>query len=422
MKKLSGIIAKEHFPDIRRLFINFFSLSGVQVVNYIFPLITIPYLARVLGVENLGKIAFAAAIIGYCNTVVSYGFDYSATRDIAKSRENKEIIIEIFSSVMWARIVLLFISFFILLLLALTISVFRSEILLILVSFLSVVGHTFFPEWLFQGLERMSCIAILNMLAKVVFTGAVFIFIKNPEDYWMQPLFLGGGFLVSGVISILYARYMCGIYMRTVSVRKIFETLRSGFDLFVNILIPNLYNSASIIFLGIVSPDKTANGIFDAGQKFIGISTQFFLVVSRACFPFLVRRISFHSLYVLFNFILSVSLSVGMWVLAPFLIDIFYTGDFSDAVWVLRCLSIAFPFSVLFYVYGTGYLVVIKKDRLLRNISVCVSLVAALIAFPLVYSFSYMGVAFTLVFARISIGLSVAVAGIYFKKLKNREN
>src|SRR5690554_4491222 len=102
--------------DGRTLVANFGYLSLLQVAGYIFPLITMPYLARVIGVEGFGKIAFASAVVVWFQTVADWGFNYTATRDVAKNRDNKEKVSEIFSNVLWARCFLMITSFLLLIL------------------------------------------------------------------------------------------------------------------------------------------------------------------------------------------------------------------------------------------------------------------------------------------------------------------
>ena len=124
--------------DGRTLAANFGYLSLLQVAGYIFPLVTIPYLARVIGVAGFGKIAFAAAVLVWFENFTDWGFNYTATRDVALNRDNIEKVSEIFSNVIWAKFLLMIIALGLLLLLIQIIPIFRQNSTILLISFLII--------------------------------------------------------------------------------------------------------------------------------------------------------------------------------------------------------------------------------------------------------------------------------------------
>ncbi len=403
-KKLFKRIKKS--KDGSTLVANFGYLSLLQIAGYIFPLITMPYLARVIGVEGFGKIAFASAVVVWFQTISDWGFNYTATRDVAKNREDKEKVSKIFSNVLWARILLMVVSFILLLITIFIVPKFKENYAILLVTFLLVPGHIMFPDWFFQAMERMKYITILNLLSKLLFTIAVFIFIKNKSDYILQPLFTTLGYLVSGVIAMYIIVQKWQIKVLRPNFSSVINTIKGSTDVFVNNIMPNLYNSFSIMLLGFFG-GPTSNGLLDAGSKFVNISQQFMNVITRTFFPFLSRRIDKHSLYTRINLLVAFVFSILLFIFAPLIIKLFFTEEFYSSVVVLRIMSISILFLSLSNVYGTNYMIIKGYERELRNITFVCSLIGFAISFPLIYLFDYIGAAITITLTRGILGISI---------------
>ncbi|WP_369525932.1 oligosaccharide flippase family protein [Photobacterium leiognathi] len=140
--------------DGKRFLENVLSLGSIQVVNYILPLLTVPYLVRVLGVDYFGLLAFSTVIINYLMLITDYGFNLTATKEVSINRFDNNKVSEIFSSVLIVKMLLTVLCFFLLLTLILTIGKIGDHSVLYLITFLSVIGQSLFPIWLFQGIEK----------------------------------------------------------------------------------------------------------------------------------------------------------------------------------------------------------------------------------------------------------------------------
>ena len=154
-------------------------LYVLQIANYVVPLITIPYLIRVLGVEKFGAISFALAFMQYFVIIIDYGFNYTATRYISIHRNDNNRINRECCIVFSVKIILLLLSLLIVTTVTWAVPKMRADVTLYLVCFVMVIGNYIFPAWLFQGLEKIKYIAIINFVTKVIFTLSIFFFIKK---------------------------------------------------------------------------------------------------------------------------------------------------------------------------------------------------------------------------------------------------
>lgn len=406
--------------DGKILLSNFGWLTALQVAGYLFPLITIPYLARVIGVDGFGKIAFASAVIVWMQTIADWGFNFTATRDVARNRDDIKKVSEIFSNVLWARLLLLFLSYVVLIILVFVLPKFYEARVAIFATSLMLIGHILYPEWFFQAMERMRYITILGLTAKLIFTIAVFVFIRKPEDYVLQPLFISIGFVVSGIIALFFIFGRWEVKLKAPSFKAVLSTIKGSTDIFVNNLMPNLYNSFSTVLLGLYG-NSVQNGLYDAGKKLPTIAWQFIGVISRTFFPFLVRNDSKHDSFAKLYLSIAAIGSLLLFALAKPLLLLFYTEEFMDAVPVMRLMSVILLFLAMNAVYGTNYLLIHNYDKLLRNITMLSSAIGFVIAFPLIKNFGFMGAASTFTISTVLMGILPMIAALKIKKYKKNE-
>ncbi|MEC4008539.1 flippase [Myroides odoratimimus] len=390
-KKIRTVLKNE---EGKKLLENFIALFVLQGIGFLFPLITYPYLARIIGVNRFGEIAFALSIVVYFDTLIAYGFNYTAVREIAKNKDDIKKVSIIFSKVLVAKFVLFLIALILFTALVYSIPILFNNRVLLFLTFLYVPGAMLFPEWLFQGIQKMKYVTVLNFVSKLLFTCLVFFVIKKEEDYLYQPLFIALGYILSGAISLIIAYKKIGIRFIVPTFLEIKKVIYEGFSMFLTVFLPNLYTNFSITLLGSVGGTH-ATGIYSSGKKFVDICDSFSSVLSRTFFPFLARRIDKHGLYVWISGTVSVFMGIGLFVGADLIISIFYGIEFREAATVLKIMSISPFFLFLMNTYGTNYLVLKGREDILRNIVVFCSLFGFVLAWIAVSSYGYIGVAIT---------------------------
>ncbi len=268
----------------RRLIGNLGSLFSVQGANYLIPLITLPYLVRVLGPENYGLIAFAQAFIQYFTTVTNYGFGLSAVREVAQIRDQQERLATTIGSVMGVKVLLLLACLVPFALIVWEIPRFRADAGLYAVTTLSVAGAVFFPSWLLQGLERMKVLAGLTIAARLLSSALIFVLVLRARDYlWAAALQSAPLLLATPLAWFLLVRYH-GVRIRWPNFTSIWQQFRSGWTLFLSTVAINLYTSSNTFILGLIA-GPVAVGYFAAASKLVGAAQGLLSPFSQTFFP-----------------------------------------------------------------------------------------------------------------------------------------
>jgi PST family polysaccharide transporter len=261
--RLLGSETTEH-----KLLGNIFWLFSLQGLNYLIPLAVLPFLVRVLGIERYGLLAFAQSLAQYFVIFTDYGFNLSATKQIARARLDRERVSSLFWCVIILKLALMFVSAIVLAILLVAVPRFHSEISLYAVAFMAVIGTVLFPTWLFQGMEQMKYISVVSGSAKLLSAVALFIFVRDSSDYVLALAILSGGMLFSGVIGLVVAITKFGIIVRMPTKAEIADTLRDGWHLFVSTAATTFYTNSNVFLVGMFAGNVQA-GYFSAAEKIV---------------------------------------------------------------------------------------------------------------------------------------------------------
>ncbi len=274
--------------DSRREIKDVFYLVALQGVNYVMPLVVFPYLMVVLGAEKFGYIGFSISLTQYLMLVVDFGFNFTATKEVALHKDNHEKLQKVFWSVTAAKTVLLLLTFVLLVVVAFGIprfSIYRSTLL---VCFLMVVSSAYSCVWYFQGLGKIRVISVVNVLSKLFILPLCFLFVKTADDY-LKAAFLQSGIYISGTLfTLLYLRFSRRMPPSRVVIptrTMVSGELKSAWPVFLSGAVSSLYVLLFTVILGyFASPDEV--GRYSAAERIMrSFCYLIFVPVLQAFFP-----------------------------------------------------------------------------------------------------------------------------------------
>lgn len=382
----------------KNLLENFLSLGALQIISYVIPLITLPYQSRVLGVEKFGLVFFAYAFMAYFMVLTDYGFNLSATREIAVNRHNKNNISNIFSSVTCIKILLLILSYLILLVVSILVPKIHENWLVFQLSFLMVIGNAIYPVWFFQGMERMKYITFLNILSKIIFLILLFVFVKHQSDYMLVPLLNSLGFIVSGIIGMYFAIKHLGAKFYIPSFHSIKKQFKYSSEFFLSRVSVALYTNTNSFCLGLISSNIMV-GYYVAAEKIYTAISGMVYPLTNAIYPYIAKNkdIKLFRKILFLVVIINICICTFVYTFAPQIITIFYGAEMLKANEILRifCLltMISVPHMMLGYplLGAMGYTKEVNASVIISSIFHVMGLtVLYLIGKMNIYSIAYM--------------------------------
>lgn len=385
--------------EVQRILRNFSYLSCLQIANYIFPLITLPYLARVIGVESFGSLVIGTSVVAYFQTFTDYGFAYTSVKEIARNKENIKIISQVVCETIMARIFLMIISFCILLLCVYFIPFIQVNREVVFLTFLLIPGHVLFADWFFQGMEDMKYIAMLDVLSKLFFTILVFVVIRERSDYIYQPVLTSIGYTVSAILCLWIMRKRYRVVFYVPPIFNIWKRIERGFNIFLSIFLPSIYTNINTLLLGGFNGEK-ATGIYSGGAKFTSLAYNVISLLSRVFYPYLSRRPNSHKSYSILIISIGALISLFLFLGADIIVKVILGDEFFETIPVLRIVAFTPLAMSVMNAYGINSLVLRGKDDILRNIIFASTILGLISGVYGAINFSYIGVAICSLFVQ----------------------
>ena len=411
--------------NTKQLIENFVSLSAVQGLGILFPLFTFPYLIRVLGIEGFGFFSLLQTFIVYFDLLVSFGFGLTATKRISANILDVSMIKKIIVAVYVIKAILFAISFVIFIACSFT-PYLEGHIYLFPLASFYLLGNLLFPDWYFQGIQKMKNITFITLISKAISLLLIIILVKEKTDIEYAVIAMSAGSMIAGVIAIIlmFKNMSNGFVIPGRSF--IMDLFMESLYVFMSIILAPLYSSVNIFILRICT-NPLMVGYYAVAEKILNATGMLANIINRTFYPHLshLYSISLEAYKKNINKLLTIIAAVffigaliqffGATFILKFLLGKNYGQDISYSVTVLKIMSVALFFSP--FVSFFFQLMIIQGQKKESFVNITVAVIVNLISAPIfTYLWAAKGLAVNL--CLVIILISFLNRRSFFKKLK----
>lgn len=341
-----------------------------QILIIIVPLLTAPYLTRVIGATKLGVYSYTNSIAYYFYLFTMLGMANYGNREVAKVRDNKDKLNKIFSELVTMQI-----SFGLLVSLVYGLYIFFSFIQCnanwypsLLWGFY-VVSAMFDISWFFWGIEKFSLTVLRNTIIKVFTTLFIFIFIKTKSDLNLYIFLISISYLVSSIA--LWTQVHKYVSIKFEKLKDAYVHFKKNFILFIPVIAVSVYTVMDKIMLGHMSQMKSL-GIYDSIQKIMTLPTGIITALGSVMLPRMSNLIAngdkenvfkFLEISIQFSSMFSIAISFGLASIAPTFTIVYFGKEFIGTSLIMQIFTITIPFIAWANVIRTQYLIPSGRDN-----------------------------------------------------------
>ena len=399
----------------------FFNFIG-QILTLIVPLITTPYLSRVLHETGNGKYSYSVSIITYFILFSNLGFDIYGQRQIAANQDDEAGRNKLFWEIFCLKTVFTFISMTILLSIIFTVGFGDSYNILILILSIQVIAVPFDIQFYYRGMEKFETIAIRSVIMKIIGLIFIFLFVKQESDLWIYTLSVSLITIGSNIIMWFSLR---GIHLVNLKELNFIKHLKPALLIFLPTLAVTVYSVFDKTMIGLLSQNRDyENGCYEQAYKLNSIMVLFVTIISsvlvsrnsnaycKGQIDEIKSNVKFASNYVL---IVGIPILIGVFVLANNLSSWFLGDGYAEVPLLLRIMSVRLIFSGFGEIYGNQLFIAIGKEKYTSIATIIAAVINISLNFFFIKLWGATGAAIT---TAISEGLVTTTLFIFALKYK----
>ncbi|MEA4935056.1 MAG: oligosaccharide flippase family protein [Paludibacter sp.] len=272
------------FHRNKKVMENYFFMTILQILNSLLYLLIYPYLIRTLGAESYGLYVFAFSIVTYFSTIINFGFDLPGAKNIAENVNNRVRKEDILSCVFTAKVYLGFFSLVMFSAIIFIIPSLRANWLIFFICFGQSITNILFPQWYFQGIQRMRTVTYIQLGFKLISLFCVFLFVKQKDDVLIFALIMTMSSILGGLMSTFIIRYKDGLVIRWSEIIDVKRYIREALPFFAGNSMNVIKQQSAAVILGSFFSMKDV-ALYDLAMKVYTVPSVLISSINSALFP-----------------------------------------------------------------------------------------------------------------------------------------
>ena len=338
-----------------------------QVLTLVLPLITTPYLSRVLGATPIGIYSYTYSIVSYFLLFGALGVAFYGQREIAYVNEDKQKRKKVFWEIVTCRFVTMFIAIIIYYMFFMR----KGEYSIYYrIWFMELIATAFDISWFFQGLEEFKKTVIRNVVVRLVSVTLIFVLVKVPQDLIKYITIYAIADLVGNLSLWVYLpKYFQGIKIEKI---KTFSHLHAIILLFIPQIANQVYNLLDKTMIGRIIADKSEVGFYEQGQKVIRVLLTLVTSLGIVMIPRMAstfasgdkeKMAQYMKNSFKFVFFLAFPIVFGLMSVSKSFVPLFFGEGYDKVVTLLIVISPTIILTGMANVIGTQYLLPTKRQK-----------------------------------------------------------